>query len=96
MSPVQSPTQKFDPAKTKELARELRVDIIRMLEAAGSGHPGGSLSEAEILVTLFFDTMRHDHEPENHDGSELQGRHCDRETDVAPPIARAAMSRLMK
>ncbi len=31
-----------------------------MITAAKSGHPGGSLSAAEIVVTLFFDVMRHD------------------------------------
>lgn len=31
-----------------------------MIGAAKSGHPGGSLSAVEILVTLFFDVMRHD------------------------------------
>ncbi len=35
-------------------AQELRIDIIRMLHAAGSGHPGGSLSLIDILtVTLM-------------------------------------------
>ena len=41
------------------IAKELRVDIIRMLVEAGSGHPGGSLSCIDILVTLFFHKMRH-------------------------------------
>ncbi len=31
-----------------------------MTGAAGSGHPGGSLSAADIVVTLYFDFMRHD------------------------------------
>jgi len=44
----------------KELAREIRRDIILMLTKAGSGHPGGSLSCVEILVTLYFRVMRHD------------------------------------
>ena len=43
-----------DVKKLKDLSRELRVDIIRMLEAAGSGHPGGSLSAIDFLVTLYF------------------------------------------
>lgn len=34
-------------------AREVRKDIIRMLEMAGSGHPGGSLSVTDILVSLY-------------------------------------------
>lgn len=42
------------------IARELRKEVIRMLTAAGSGHPGGSLSSAEILTALYFHLMRYD------------------------------------
>ncbi|MBI2987808.1 MAG: transketolase [Deltaproteobacteria bacterium] len=45
--------------KLKAIAKELRIDIIRMLAEAGSGHPGGSLSCIDILVTLFFHRLRH-------------------------------------
>ncbi len=44
----------------KGLANSIRQSIIRMTCAAGSGHPGGSLSAAEILTTLFFNEMKHD------------------------------------
>lgn len=44
----------------KEKAKEIRKDIISMLEAAGSGHPGGSLSAADILAVLYFHEMRLD------------------------------------
>jgi transketolase len=44
----------------KRAANEIRKDIIRMTAAAGSGHPGGSLSSVEILVSLYFNVMRHD------------------------------------
>ena len=37
-----------------ELANEMRIDIIRMLTEAGSGHPGGSLSCTDILCALYF------------------------------------------
>ncbi len=43
----------------EEIARDVRVLIIRMLAKAGSGHPGGSLSAVEILTTLYFSVMRH-------------------------------------
>jgi transketolase len=43
-----------------DAAKRIRRHIIRMIGAAGSGHPGGSLSAVEILVTLFYDVMRHD------------------------------------
>jgi transketolase len=35
-------------------ANEMRIDIIRMLHAAGSGHPGGSLSLIDILTVIFL------------------------------------------
>jgi len=38
-------------------ANEVRQDIIRMLEEAGSGHSAGPLDLAEILTTLYFDIM---------------------------------------
>ncbi len=42
------------------LAKEIRRNIVKMIGAAKSGHPGGSLSAVEILVTLYYDVMRHD------------------------------------
>jgi len=43
----------------KKITQEIRVDIIQMLAEAGSGHPGGSLSAAEIVTALYFHKMRH-------------------------------------
>ncbi len=45
--------------RLKEIAKELRIWIIRMIQQAGSGHPGGSLSAIDILTVLYFNTMRH-------------------------------------
>lgn len=45
--------------RLKEVAKELRIWIIRMLAEAGSGHPGGSLSAIDILTVLYFHTLRH-------------------------------------
>lgn len=42
------------------LANEIRADIIKMLEEAGSGHPGGSLGQADIYTALYFNLMKHD------------------------------------
>ncbi len=42
------------------VALEIRKEVIRMLAQAASGHPGGSLSAAEIITCLFFHVMRHD------------------------------------
>ncbi len=43
-----------------DIASQVRRDIVRMVTAAKSGHPGGSLSSTDILVTLFFNEMKHD------------------------------------
>ncbi len=51
------------PEKTAELAKRataVRKNILEMVTAAKSGHPGGSLSAADILVTLYFAVMRVD------------------------------------
>ena len=42
----------------KRVANIIRQDIISMLVTAKSGHPGGSLSAADIVATLFFNEMR--------------------------------------
>lgn len=44
----------------KKIASKIRIDIIEMLESAQSGHPGGSLSAAEILTSLYFKEMNID------------------------------------
>jgi len=44
----------------KNKAREIRKHIIKMLGKAGSGHPGGSLSAADIVTTLYFHELRLD------------------------------------
>jgi transketolase len=49
-----------DTARLEAIARDCRVQIIRMLTHAGSGHPGGSLSVIDVVVALLFGRMRHD------------------------------------
>jgi transketolase len=44
----------------KTIARRVRREIVEMIGAAKSGHPGGSLSAVEILVELYFNRMRID------------------------------------
>ena len=46
-------------------ATEIRRDIIRMLEQAGSGHSAGPLGQADIYTALYFEILRHD--PSNPD-----------------------------
>ncbi len=43
-----------------EVASQVRRDIVRMVNLAASGHPGGSLSSTDILTVLFFAEMNHD------------------------------------
>ena len=43
----------------RDIARELRIEILKMTHAAGSGHPGGSLSAIDWMTALFFDIMCH-------------------------------------
>lgn len=71
--------KKVNLQELKEKARRVRIDVIKMLTRAGSGHPGGSLSSADILVALFFYKMRHD--PKNPEWPErdrfiLSKGHC--------------------
>lgn len=42
----------------QEKAKEIRKSIVQMTGAAGSGHPGGSLSAADIVATLYFHELR--------------------------------------
>ena len=44
----------------EEIAREMRISVIRETHAAASGHPGGSLSIADILAYLYFEEMNVD------------------------------------
>ncbi len=48
------------PSELAAIAKQMRREVIEMIAQAKSGHPGGSLSATEIIVTLFFDVMRHD------------------------------------
>lgn len=41
-------------------AKLVRREIIEMIYQAGSGHPGGSLSAADLVTVLFFHVLRHD------------------------------------
>ena len=43
----------------KRIASQVRRDIVRMVHAVNSGHPGGSLGCVEYMVALYFDVMKH-------------------------------------
>ena len=44
----------------KSKAVEIRIELLKMIYGAGGGHTGGSLSSADILVTLFYKILRLD------------------------------------
>jgi len=52
-----------DIQELEAIAKELRRNIVKMTFTAASGHPGGSLSEIDILTVLYFRVLRVD--PEN-------------------------------
>jgi transketolase len=49
-----------ETANLKDLATQVRRDILRMVHGAQSGHPGGSLGCVEFMVALYFKVMKHD------------------------------------
>jgi transketolase len=80
--------QKLTIQELELKAEAIREDIIRMLEAAGSGHSAGPLGLADIFAALYFDIMKHD--PKNPDWDKrdimlLSNGHC-------TPVRYAAMA----
>jgi transketolase len=59
----------IDIGLLEKIANNLRINIIRQIYRAGSGHPGGSLSAADIAAVLYFSEMNVD--PAN---PKLEGR----------------------
>lgn len=71
--------QKLPLERLDTIATEIREDIIRMLEHAGSGHSAGPLGLADIFTALYYDVLNHD--PKNPDWEErdillLSNGHC--------------------
>ena len=42
----------------KDIASQVRRDIVRMVHSCQSGHPGGSLGCTDVVVSLYFDVMK--------------------------------------
>lgn len=57
-----SPSNAFNLStpELREMAKKLRRHVITMIAQAGSGHPGGSLSAADIITALYFRVLRRD------------------------------------
>lgn len=49
-----------DVHRLQEIARRIRCHVVRTISRAQAGHPGGSLSEADILAALYFHVMNID------------------------------------
>ena len=47
----------MDDKQYEKLAAKIRIDCLRAIHNAGSGHPGGSLSAADIVTALYFREM---------------------------------------
>ena len=63
----------------KEIARKIRINIVKQVYLARSGHPGGSLSIADILAVLYFKEMNVDSanpKMEDRDRLVLSKGHC--------------------
>lgn len=81
----------IDKKKIEQLeykAKTLRKSVIEMLAIAGSGHPGGSLSCADIITALYFHVLRYD--PKNPNWHERDRFHLSK--GHACPILYAALA----
>ena len=52
-------TKNYSIPELKDIATQIRRDILRMVHGANSGHPGGSLGCADFFTALFFKVMKH-------------------------------------
>lgn len=59
----------MNTSELTSLATQVRRDIVRMVHAVQSGHPGGSLGCTDLLVKLYFDTMKVSPEKFDMDGT---------------------------
>jgi transketolase len=79
ISKMSDKQKKYSVKELHEKANEIREDLIKMLEHAGSGHSAGPLGLADIFTALYFDILKHD--PKNPDWDErdillLSNGHC--------------------
>lgn len=53
-------TAETQVSELRQIAKEIRRKSLEIIHRAGSGHPGGSLSAADIMTALYFAVMRYD------------------------------------
>lgn len=52
-------SRKYSLLELQAIANDIRIDLIKMLEHAGSGHSAGPLDLADIFTALYFDVLKH-------------------------------------
>ncbi len=62
----------------EEISNNIRAEVLKMTTNAKSGHPGGSLSIADILTVLYFDILNHDPKNPKLKSRDIFIRSCDR------------------
>ena len=63
----------YNIEELKSIAAQVRRDIVRMVHAQSSGHPGGSLGCTEYFTALYGFIMKHVSSPFNMDGTIERG-----------------------
>ncbi|MCX6725291.1 MAG: transketolase [Candidatus Saccharibacteria bacterium] len=72
-------TQKLTITELETIANNIRIDIIKMLERAGSGHSAGPMDLADIFTALYFDILKHNPKKPDWDQRDillLSNGHC--------------------
>ncbi|MBC6698495.1 transketolase [Hymenobacter puniceus] len=68
-SETHAPEATKSVAELQQIAAQVRRDIVRMVHAVNSGHPGGSLGCTDLLVALYFKVMKHTPQPFDMNGT---------------------------
>lgn len=68
MKPAPVKASKATVEELEQIAVQVRRDIVRMVHACQSGHPGGSLGCADLFTALYFRVMKHSPSPFDMDG----------------------------
>lgn len=74
-----SSTKKLSIAELEGIANDIRTDIIKMLEHAGSGHSAGPLGLSDIFAAIYFDILNYDSKKPDWDERDifiLSNGHC--------------------
>jgi transketolase len=69
----------YSTEELQKIANDIRVDLIKMLEHAGSGHSAGPLGLADIFAALYFKLLKHDPDDTNWNERDillLSNGHC--------------------